>query len=145
VFHQNRVDDDPTTREMPRNCHSGPNCKQFRRLGNLLHICKQTKSIIHVDVLRIYFTIPVPLPMLPRNFVCLNFHYSRPPCPILPQHEESRQRSISRNLEESRPCGSWSSTKNLVHDNRQEVRTLNYFSRGIFSGYLVHDWVSCPP
>jgi hypothetical protein len=80
-----------------------------------------------------------PIANAATKFVCLNFHNSRP-VPILPQHEESRQRGISRNVEESRPCWSCSSTKNLVHDNGQEVGTLNYFSRGIFLGHLVHDW-----
>lgn len=65
--------------------------------------------------------------------------------PILPQHEESRQRGISRNVEES---GRNSFVLILQQVRRissmttgkQEVRTSNYFSRGIFLGYLVQDW-----
>jgi hypothetical protein len=98
-----------TTREMPRNCGSGRNCKQFRLLGNLLHNCKQTKSIIRVDVLRIYFTIRLTVSHCEScHEICL-FEFSLLPSPCrfcrrTRNLVNEASRGTWKNLEESRPC-----------------------------------------
>ncbi|CAM6025824.1 unnamed protein product [Sphagnum balticum] len=100
---------------MPRNCRS--------RLGNLLHICKQTKSIIRVDVLRIYFTIPVTVSHYQRCHEICSFEFSQ--LPTRADFAAARGISSTRHLEERGRI--W---KNLVRADLAAARRISSMTTG---------------